>query len=101
MTQDSECGLCEPWPIGTKAPNAPRFVRWAPRSFHISFTDHYTCKACGGAGKRPAPKPSCQCVCRECAEGDHCGEGKQEGLGDCMYPLKDRTNEYRAPRVDQ
>jgi hypothetical protein len=35
-------------------------------------------------------KPRCECVCRECAEGDHCGEGKQEGLGDCMFPRKER-----------
>lgn len=29
--------------------------------------------------------PRCECVCRCCAEGDHCGGGKQEGLGDCMH----------------
>ncbi len=28
--------------------------------------------------------PLCACVCRECRCGDHCGEGRQEGLGDCM-----------------
>lgn len=37
-----------------------------------------------------AKQPTCACVCRECAEGDHCGEGVQIGLGDCFFPLKDR-----------
>ena len=37
----------------------------------------------------PQPDITCACVCRCCAEGDHCGTGKQEGLGDCFYPEKE------------
>lgn len=34
----------------------------------------------------PNDGPTCHCVCRSCAGDEHCGEGKQEGLGDCFYP---------------